>query len=113
MLRKFAVALLAATVLGAPAFAEGSSVSKATDKPAAAASTTAPKVSAKPTLKSAKVRKGHRHVVHAKHIKHVKHVNTAQSVYGAKHHVRHIARKPAPTVGSAAMSTSKPRSGTN
>lgn len=90
MLRKFAVALLAASVFTVPALAQGTAP-KATDKPAAAATTTAPKVAAKPTLKSAKVRKGHRHVVRVKHTKHVK----SASVHGAKH--RDVARKPSST----------------
>ena len=48
---------------------------------------------------------------HVAHVKHVKHVKFA--VRGTKHHVRHVVRKPAPVATKAAMSTAKPKSGTN
>ncbi len=111
MLRKLAVALLAASVFTVPALAQGTAP-KTTDKPAAA-TTTAPKVAAKPTLKSAKVRKHHRHVAHVRHDKHGKYVKAAGSLHGVKHQARPIAQQPAPTVGSATTGTAKPKSGTN
>ncbi len=130
MLRNFAVALLAATVLTAPALAQGASKTDATT-PAAAATTPASKtaakpeqktVAAKPTQTSASVHKHHRHVAHLKHgkhvahlkhVKHAKYVKAVPSTDGAKHHVRHVAKKPASTTGAAAANTAKPKSGTN
>jgi hypothetical protein len=109
MLRKLAVALLAASVFTVPALAQGTAP-KSTDKPAAAATATTPKVAAKSTLKSAKARKGHRHVVRVKHVKPAKHVKSA-SVNGAKH--RHVVSQPSSSSGSAAMNSAKPRSGAN
>jgi hypothetical protein len=128
MLRNFAVALLAATVLTAPALAQGMKTD--TKTPAAATTTTAPKadaktdrktVAAKPTH-TAGMHKHHRHVAHlkhgkhvahVKHGKHVKYVKAAPSTDGAKHHVRHVAKKPAGTTGAAAANSAKPKSGTN
>jgi hypothetical protein len=111
MLRKLAVALVAASAFTAPALAQGTAPK--TDKPAAAATTTAPKTQTKPTLDSAKVRKHHRHVAHLRHYKHAKYVKTERSLHSAKHEARPIGNAPAPTVGSAPMSTTKPKSGTN
>jgi hypothetical protein len=125
MLRNFAVALLAATVFTVPVLAQGTpKTDTKTETPAAAA--TAPKtdaktVAAKPT-KSASVHKHHRHVAHLKHgkhvahvrhVKHVEYVKAAPSTDGAKHHVRHVTKKPASTTGSAAANAAKPKSGTN
>ncbi len=121
MLRKFAVALLAASVFTAPAFAQGTSPATPPAKTgtvAPAATSGAPKVvTAKPTLKVAKVKHGKRyagrHVAHVKHMKHVKHVTTAKSAHGAKH-VRHVVRSNATTdARGGAMTSAKPRSGTN
>lgn len=118
MLRKFAVALLAATVFTAPALAQGASGGTKTQSPAAAATTspntrtkaTTKTVAAKPT--SAKLHKGHRHLAHVKHVKHVKYATAAPSPANVKHHVRQVAKKPASTTGTAAA-TAKPKSGTN
>jgi len=125
MLRNFAVALLAATVLTAPALAQGTNAD--TKTPAAAATAPASKtdqktVATKPTQKSASVHKHHRHVAHLKHGKHVAHVKHMKPVKyakgapatdGAKHHVRHVTKKPANTTGSAAANAAKPKSGAN
>ena len=93
MLRKFAVALLAASVFTAPVLAQGGG---ATTTPPAKVETksdsAAPKVvTAKRTLKTAKVkpakryahRHGH-HVKHVAHVKRVKHVKAAHAVQGTK-----------------------------
>jgi hypothetical protein len=128
MLRNFAVALLAATVLTAPALAQNTNAD--TKTPAAATtplSKTASKpdqktVAAKPMQKSASAHKHHRHVAHVKHVKHVAHlkhvkhakyVKAAPATDSAKHHVRHVTKKPASTTGSAAANAAKPKSGAN
>jgi len=116
MLRTFTVALLAATVLTAPAVAQGAPKTDAkSETPAAAAATTteAKTVAAKPALKSAKVHKGHRHVAHVNHVKHGKYVKAVPATDSAKQHVRHVTKKPASTTGSAAANAAKPKSGTN
>jgi hypothetical protein len=94
MLRTFAVALLAASVLTAPVLAQGGG--SAATPPANAAtkteSTATPKVvPAKPTLETAKVKPAKRyahhhrhHVKHVAHVKRVKHVGTAHAVHGTK-----------------------------
>ena len=124
MLRNFAVALLAATVLAAPALAQGTPNAD-TKTPAAAATAPAPKtdqktVATKPTQTSAGVHERHRHVAHlkhrkhvahVKHVKHVKYVKAMPSTDSAKHHVRHVTKKPASTTGSAAANAAKPKSG--
>jgi hypothetical protein len=88
MLRTFAVALLAASVLTAPVFAQGA----ATTPPVKTETSTTPKVvPANPALKSAKVKASkhyaHRHAKHVKHVAHVKrvkHVRTAHATHGTK-----------------------------
>lgn len=90
MLRKFAVALLAASVFTAPVLAQGGG-STATP-PAKTESRATPKVvTANPSLKSAKVKTAKRyarhhghHVKHMAHVKRVKHVRTAHAVHGTK-----------------------------
>jgi len=90
MLRKFAVALLAASVFTAPVLAQGG----ATASPPAKVETKsdAPKVvTVKRSHKTAKVkpakryahRHGH-HVKHVAHVKRVKHVKAAHAVHGTK-----------------------------
>jgi len=91
MLRKFAVALLAASVFTAPVLAQGGG---ATATPPAKVETKsdAPKVvTVKRSHKTAKVkpakryahRHGH-HVKHVAHVKRVKHVKAAHAVHGTK-----------------------------
>jgi hypothetical protein len=93
MLRTFAVALLAASVFTAPVFAQGNGAAATPPVKTETHSTSAtPKVvTAKPTLKTAKVktskRYAHRHVKHVNHVAHVKrvkHVRTAHAVHGTK-----------------------------
>jgi hypothetical protein len=107
MLRTFAVALLAASVFTAPVFAQGGGA--ATTPPVKTeikSNSAAPKVvTAKPVLKSAKVktskRYAHRHVRHVHHVahvkpvKHVRHVRTAHAVHGTKasKQIRHYVSK--------------------
>jgi hypothetical protein len=127
MLRKLAVALLAATVFTAPVLAQGT---PATATPPAKTETKSgapavPKVvAAKPTLKVAKSRTGHRFVGrHFARVKHVKHVTAMTSVHGAKvhgakvhgvKHVRHFVRsKPMTAAHTGAVIPAKPKSGTN
>ena len=130
MSRNFAVALLAATLLTAPAFAQGTPNAD-TKAPAAAATTpssktdqktVAAKPTQKPTQKSASVHKRHRHVAHLNHVKHVAHVKHVKpekyvkavpATDSAKHQVRHVSKEPASTTGSAAANPAKPKSGTN
>jgi len=95
MLRKLAVALFAATVFTAPALAQGTTARPAqavTNGSAAAPATTPKVVTAKPTLKSAKVTKAKRygshyvkHTKHVKSVKRVKHPAHVKSVKAAKH----------------------------
>ena len=91
MLRKFAVALLAASVFTAPVLAQGgvstaTPPAKSVTKTETKSDTAAPKVvAAKPSLKSAKVkttkRYAHHHRSHAKHVAHVKRVKHVKSDY--------------------------------
>ena len=90
MLRTFAVALLAASVLTAPVFAQGNGAA-ATPPVKTETSATPKAVTAKPTLKTAKVKTSkhyaHRHVKHVRHVAHVKpvkHIRTAHVVHGSK-----------------------------
>jgi len=73
MLRKFAVALLAASMFTAPVLAQGTQTANPPAKTGAVAA--APKaIAAKPALKAAKVKHAKRHVARVKHVKHFKHV---------------------------------------
>ena len=90
MLRKFAVALLAASVLTAPAFAQGGSTATPPAKTETKSDAPPKVVTAKP-LEAAKVkstkRYAHHHRHHAKHVAHVKrakHVKSADAVHGSK-----------------------------
>ena len=100
MLRKVAVALLAAAMFSAPVLAQGTAAPAKSNTPTAAAPAATPKVvAAKPTLKSSKRVKGNRHFAHVRHVKHVK-------------HVRHIKRvKPATDARGGMQTSAKPRSG--
>jgi len=103
MLRKFAVALLAASVFTAPVFAQGNGAS--TTPPAKTEikkDSAAPKVvNAKPALKNAKIKTSKRyarhhakHVTHVAHVKRAKHVKSAYTVHGTKGtQVRHVVAK--------------------
>lgn len=124
MLRKLAVALLAATVFTAPALAQDASGNAKTRTPAAATAspstgakattkTTAQSFTAKPKHKSAKLHKRHRHLAHVKHVKHVSYAKATPSTGNVKHHVRHVTKKPLSTTGSAAATNAKPKSGAN
>jgi hypothetical protein len=96
MLRKFAVALLAASVLTAPVLAQGGGSTATppanTGTKTETKSDAAPKVvTANPTLKTAKVKTSKRyarhhvkHVKHVAHVKRVKHVKSAHAVHGTK-----------------------------
>lgn len=98
MLRKVAVALLAASVFTAPVLAQGTQTASPPAKtgtvgPAATAAT--PKVVAtKPALKVAKVKHAKRHVAH----KHARHLVRSKSTTDAR---------------GGAMNAAKPRSVTN
>jgi len=84
MFRKLAVALIAASVFTAPAFAQSTTPAKK-DAPAA----TTPAVHATPSVKHAK-----RVVHHVRHVKHVKHAKHVTHVKKPKHHkVAKITRK--------------------
>jgi len=121
MLRKFAVALLAASVLSAPVFAQGGG---ATATPPAKSDTAAPAttpkvVSANPSLKTAKVKTSKRyahhrakHVKHYAHVKRVKHVKSASAVRGTKQ-VRHVVSKSTTGTSSANGSLSAPKAKSN
>ena len=79
MLRKFAVALLAASVFTAPVLAQGTPTANPPAKTGAVAA--APKaIAAKPTLKVAKVKHAKRHVAH----KHARHVVRSKSTTDAR-----------------------------
>jgi hypothetical protein len=101
MLRKFAVALLAASVFTAPVLAQGTQPANPPAKTGAVAATpAAPKVvAAKPTLRVAKVKHGKR--FSGRHVAHVKH---------ARHFVR---SKSTTDARGGAMTSAKPRSGTD
>ena len=162
MLRTFAVALISATVLAAPALAQAPAATNPpanaagrgrlgdrnrghpeggdrqqgrseSDRGYAAQAPGAPAlcrhVQGAPALRDAARPPPHaRRPYHAKHVKivaHTKHFKVvkkattkpAKSVktasYGVKHHVRHVARKPVVATHSAAVTTAKPKSGTN
>jgi len=84
MLRKFAVALLAASVLTAPALAQGGNSTATPPVKTETSDRVAPKVTAK--VKTTKRYAGHHrhHVKHYAHVKRVKHVQTAHAVRGTK-----------------------------
>jgi hypothetical protein len=91
MLRKFAVALLAASVLTAPVFAQGNGAAATPPvKTETKSNSATPKVvTANPSLKTAKVktskRYAHHHVKHVRHVAHVTHVNHVAHVKRVKH----------------------------
>ena len=101
MFKSFAAVLIAASMLTAPAFAQGTSSAPATQM------TKAPVVKA-PVVKVVKAKK-HAVKKHYAHVrKHVKHVHYAR--HGRHHVVKHVSAKPThavQTVGSA------PKAGTN
>ena len=105
MLRKLAVALLAASVFTAPVLAQGTQTASPPAKTGAVAA--APKaIAAKPALKAAKVKHAKRHVAR------VKHVRAASS--HRIHHARHVVRSKSTTdARGGAMNSAKPRSVTN
>jgi hypothetical protein len=97
MLRKFAIALLAASVFTAPVLAQGGGSTatppaKTEMKSETKTDRATPKVvTANPTLATAKVKPAKRyarhhghHVKHVAHVKRVKHVKTAHAVHGTK-----------------------------
>jgi len=111
MLRKVAIALLAATMFSAPVLAQGTpgaAPAKPSTPAAAAPASTAVKptantpattkaVATKPSVKSVKRVKNGRHVAHVRHVKRVK-------------HVRHIKRvKPATDARGGMQTSVKPR----
>jgi hypothetical protein len=124
MLRKFAVALLAASVFTAPVFAQGGGAPATPSvKTEIKSDSVTPKVvNAHPTLKTAKVKTSKRyarhhvkHVKHVAHVKHVKHVKVAH-VHGAKgtkahKQVRHVVSKS--TIGQNGATAPKAKSNVN
>ena len=129
MLRKFAVALLAASVFVAPVFAQGGGSTatppaKADTKTDTKAGTAAPAatpkvVTANPDLKAAKVKSSKRYarhhvrqVRHVAHVKRVQHVKSANTARDAKHHVRHVVSKTT-TGQNGAMTAPKAKSNVN
>ena len=87
MFKKVAVALVAASLLAAPAFAQGTMSSNTT--PAVAHNTKAA-VKHKVAVKSHKMKR-HASLHHRKHVKHVKHVKQAKHhVKSLKHHVSRV-----------------------
>jgi len=107
MLRKFAVALLAASMFTAPVLAQGTQTAS---PPAKTGAVAAPKaIAAKPALKAAKVKHAKRHVARVKHVKHVRAASSHRS-----HHARHVVRSKSTTdARGGAMNSAKPRSVTN
>ena len=97
MLKTFAAALIAASMLTAPAFAQGT---------APAPSAPATQMTKAPVVKVVKakrhsVKKHHAHV--RKHVRHVRYARHHGRTVG-RHHVKHVSAKPAhvvQTVGSA------------
>jgi hypothetical protein len=106
MLRKFAAVLIAATMLTAPALAQGTAPA-----PAAPATQSGTAPAAKSAVKTVKVKK-HKQVKKAKAHKHAKHMKRGKH---AKH-VRHgkpVAAKPVTTGGPAADTKPVPQPRTN
>jgi hypothetical protein len=108
MFRKFAVALVAASVLTAPAFAQGNGATAAPRvKTETKSDNATPRVvNANPTFKTTKIRTSKRyarhhvkhvkHVAHAKRLRHVAHATPVKHVWHVAHvkpikHVRHVA----------------------
>jgi len=96
MLKTFTAALIAASMLTAPAFAQGT---------APAPSAPATQMTKAPVVKVVKAKKHsvkkHAHV--RKHVRHVRHARH-HGRYVGRHHVKHVSAKPAhavQTVGSA------------
>jgi hypothetical protein len=98
MFKTFTAALIAASMLTAPAFAQGT---------APAPTAPATQMTKAPAAKVVKAKKHVKVTKHAHVRKHVKHVRYARH---GRHHVKHVSAKPAhavQTVGSA------PKAGTN
>ena len=96
MLKTFTAALIAASMLTAPAFAQGT---------APAPSAPATQVTKAPAAKVVKAKKHavKKHVHVRKHVRHVRHARH-HGRYVGRHHVKHVSVKPAravETVGSA------------
>jgi hypothetical protein len=92
MLRKFAVALLAASVFTAPVFAQGGATATPPAKTESKSGTAAPAASTAATPKVVSAHSHHKryarhhvkHVKHFAHVKRVKHAKTAHAVHGVK-----------------------------
>jgi hypothetical protein len=109
MLRKFAVALLAASEFTAPVLAQGTQTANPPAKTGAVAA--APKaIAAKPPLKVAKVKHAKRHVAH---VKRVKHVRAASSLHGTRQARHAVHSKSTTDARGGAMNSARPRSVTN
>ena len=117
MFRKIAVALVAATMLTAPALAQGSADTKSGATPAKVVTVHKPAKYAKVKPVKHYAVRYHRHAKKVVRVKHVDYMRAAATEpYRVKHHVhhvRHIAHKPSHRAYSAATPSAKPKSGTN
>ena len=106
MLRKFAAVLIAATMFTAPALAQGTAPA-----PSAPATQSGTAPTAKPAVKTVKVKK-QKHVKKAKAHKHAKHMKRGKHVKHVRHH-KPVAAKPVTTGGPAAVTKPAPQPRTN
>ena len=120
MLRKIAIALVTATMLTAPALAQGGAATKPTTTGSATSAATGVKPTANPTRAARITHKRAKHVRDVRHIRHVKHVEKharkhvphARSCISAKH-VRHVGMtKQAPSIKSNVQATAPAKLGT-
>ena len=117
MLRKIAIALVAATMLTAPALAQGGGATKPTTTGTATSAATVAKPTANPTRAAHITHKRAKHVRHVRHVKHVKklarkHALHARSRVSAKD-VRHVGMtKRVPSIKSSVQATAPAKPGT-
>ena len=90
MLRKFAAVLIAASMLTAPAFAQGTATAPAAKAPATAlapaakSATTAPVAAPAASTVTTKVIKKHKKAKNVRHVRHVKHAKKVRHHYAVK-----------------------------
>jgi hypothetical protein len=103
MFKTFAAALLVASVIASPVLAQGTA-----SKPGTTEMTKAPDNKAAVKTVKGKSHKAMNHTKHRKHVKAASHAKAGKHVkvarYG-RHHVKHVAAKPAPAKPASAVTT--------
>jgi hypothetical protein len=107
MFKTFAAALLAASVIASPVLAQGTTQGTAS-KPASTEMTKAPDSNGAVKTHKGKSHKAMNHSKHRKHVKAASHAKAGKHVKVARHgrhHVKHVAAKPAPAKPASAVTT--------